>query len=182
MCLTLRERSYHERFDERYAKHSRSEYGFLLNIVGNAEDAGDATVETFRRVWVGLPKFCGESSPRTWILRIAFTVALSTKSTVAKRPVSLDGLSQSQIDPVANGKRSFAEATHDKLHCEQILAGLPPKQRAALWLRIGLQYADEEVAEILGIPVGTVKSWVWRATARLRLGRRAERRMRDERV
>jgi len=44
----------------------------------------------------------------------------------------------------------------------------PPPQRAAVWLRVALEYTDEEVAQILRVPVGTVKSWVWRSLARIR--------------
>jgi DNA-directed RNA polymerase specialized sigma24 family protein len=51
---------------------------------------------------------------------------------------------------------------------ESLLNSLPEPQRSAVWMRVGLEHTDEEVARILKVPVGTVKSWVWRSMARLK--------------
>ena len=56
----------------------------------------------------------------------------------------------------------------NKDRAEAILSKLPHGQRAAVWMVVGLEMTHEEAAQALGVPVGTVKSWVWRSLTRLR--------------
>lgn len=157
-------------FDQVYNDHSVLVYNFLYRAIGNREDAEDATVETFRRIHASLERFRGECSLKVWVMRIATNVAIRAKTkAMSKRTLSLETLSdvvECGWEPAASERTE--QAVLDRDLAERLLAGLPEKQRAAVWLRVGLEQTDEEVAAILGVPVGTVKSWVWRSMAKLR--------------
>jgi len=76
-----------------------------------------------------------------------------------------------ETDPEFEAKVSVASWDDTTLNREVIrgaLATLPDQQREAVWLRVAMEFTDEETAAILKVPVGTVKSWVWRALVRLR--------------
>src|ERR1051326_854799 len=68
------------------ALHKRSLYALCRGILGHADDAEDATQETFLRALRGLPGFRGEASFRTWLLRIAVNLCLEWKASRRSRP------------------------------------------------------------------------------------------------
>lgn len=149
-------------------------YNFLLRQLGSAADAEDATVEVFRRAHRSRHTFRGDCSERTWLMRIAVNVAIRAKEQKAKRKeVAFDDLGREE-DWAPNSNGHAEGGVLDRYVVDEALKGLPDAQRAALWLRVGLEYTDEETAEILKVPVGTVKSWVWRSLARLRKWAREE--------
>lgn len=186
------------RFEAVYREQSPLVYNFLLRQLGNREDAEDATVETFRRVHRGLKAFRGgragpattqaagdapqpasehrtagaqRADPlRAWTLKIAQNVAKRALSDRRRnQTVPLEGLRDSggglrQRAPAEDPEKTIL----DKETAEAILAQLPDKQRAAVWMRVALEMTDEEVAEALEVPLGTVKTWVWRSLTRLR--------------
>lgn len=98
-------------------------------------------------------------------MKIATNVGIRTKASRRnKQHAAVELLS----DTFCNASSVHEDTLIDRhfVHC--CLASLPDKQRAAIWLRVGLEYTDEEVSEILGAPVGTVKSWIWRSMIKLR--------------
>lgn len=132
------------------------------------EDAEDATVEVFRRAHRSWASFRGGCSERTWLMRIAVNVAIRAKQQKSKRrEVAFEDLGGEEEwgTPVGNAP---GQNVLDRYVIDEALKGLPDAQRAALWLRVGLEYTDEETADILKVPTGTVKSWVWRSLVRLR--------------
>lgn len=145
-------------------------YHFLRRNLGRVEDAEDATIETFRRAFQGLRSFRGECSERVWILRIASRVAHRCRERRHAHPASsLEALlehPERTWEP--GGSDPGHEQVLDRDLIERLLALLPADQRVAVWLRVAKGHTDEEVARILGVPVGTVKSWVWRSLARMR--------------
>lgn len=158
------------RYEALWQEHIRPVYGFLLQFIGNAEDAEDALNETFRRAYNGLPRFRGECSEKAWLYQIASNVAKRTKSNMKKHEYfPLDATEE-------DGSRPFEPTSNDDpmketIECDQahrLLEQLPEGQRSAVWMRVGLQMTDDEVAKALGVPTGTVKSWVWRSLAKLR--------------
>lgn len=141
---------------------------FLRLQLRSEQDAEDALAEVFRRVHKGREKFRGDCPERVWIMRIAANVALRQRQISAKhRHASLEELGEGEWKGLAMDGHVERDAVN-KAFVETVLSGLPPEQRAAVWLRVALEYTDEETAEILGVPTGTVKSWVWRSLARLK--------------
>ena len=157
-------------FDRLYGEHSVLVYNYLRRRLRSDSDAEDATVETFRRVHSGIKKFRGECSEKVWVMRIATNVAYRSMQKEAKhRYVSLDDMGPAEAERLSAALGSTVESeVANRSLVEGLLASLPDVQRAAVWLRVGIEYTDEEVAQILDVPVGTVKSWVWRSLARLR--------------
>lgn len=147
-------------------------YPTLLRLTGRAEDASDLLQDAFLRAYERLDRFGGESSFYTWIYRIAVNLALSDRRRrkVAGRsplPLSEDGPEPaddpSQSDPTLPLERAEREGL-----IQAALDGLHPDHRAVVVMNHldGLRY--EEIAEMLQIPVGTVRSRLHRAREILR--------------
>ena len=134
-------------------------------ILGNDADAADATQEAMIAIVKGLDRFDGRSSFSTWVYRVASNAALDEVRRRGRRAVPTDELP----DP---GRPGGESAVVDRLTVDGALAELPEDFRAAVVLRdlADLDYA--EIAEVLSIPAGTVRSRIARGRAHLadRLG------------
>lgn len=119
----------------------------LLRLVQDRELAEDLTQEVFLRLWQSPP---GEDvqRPRAWLFRVAHNLALDTlrRPGTAALPEQLPEL-------------DFAEGVHMRLDVETALASLPPRDREIVTLHLGAGLRFREIAEILGMPLGTV---LWR--------------------
>lgn len=138
-------------------------FRFVLRVLGRLEPVDDVLSETMLAVWRGAAGYPDGARASAWIFGIAYHKALQ-----ALRQRGLDPLQQ-QREPVAPGSVEEAAdgaALRQSLRCA--LALLPADQRAAIDLTFFHGYSCEEVAQILGCPVGTVKSRVFMARARLR--------------
>lgn len=147
-------------------------YPTVFRLTGCAEDALDLLQDAFLRAFEKLDHFQGESSFYTWIYRIAVNLALSgrrrRKPTLSLRN-DRDG---NAIDPPYDPEDSdpgarLERAERDRL-IQDALDALAPDHRAVVVMKEydGLRY--EEIAAILGIPVGTVRSRLHRARGELR--------------
>lgn len=146
-------------------------YNICLKIVMDREDALDLSQETYMKAWHALPLYKGESSFRTWISRIATNTCLDfLRRKNRKRNlsvVSLDGdltytVGSDEFDPHRVLMRSMEqEALQDAM--EQ----LPDKDRALLTLRGSQELNYQEIAEIMQLPVGTVKSRISRVRGKI---------------
>lgn len=139
-------------------------------LTGNDADANDAAQEALIAIVRGLPRFDGRSSVGTWVYRIATNAALDELRRRRRRPLP-SGVET--IELASGGHHTGTEqATADRLALEAALATLPEDFRVAVVLRdvADLDYAD--IAEVLGIPPGTVRSRIARGRAALadRLG------------
>jgi RNA polymerase sigma-70 factor (ECF subfamily) len=155
-------------FGELVERHKHLVYGLVYRLVADRSQVDDLAQEVFLKVYRGLPYFRGEARLSTWIYRIVQNVCLQAR-TRRPRLVSLDA-SDSDDRPrrelgVQDG--SFADLElRDRL--EKAIAQLPDQYRvliAAHYLD-GVQY--EALAESLDLPLGTVKTHLYRAKRRLR--------------
>lgn len=152
-----------ERFETELLPHLRSLYGTAHRLARNAADAEDLVQETLTRAWVGLDRFAPGSNARAWlhtILQRARTDAWRRRS---RRPelVELSG-------PEPADRVSPAAAAAAGLDVERALQGLPETYRAAVVLRDLEGFSYQEIAEILGVALGTVMSRIHRGRALLR--------------
>jgi RNA polymerase sigma-70 factor (ECF subfamily) len=157
--------------------HQRMVYQLALHLLGDQQEAMDVSQEVFLRVFRTLSQFRGQSSLRTWIYRIVLNQASNRQRWWRRRfrsfQVALDDHIVRHGEPKEGRRAALPDQvlvqheTAGRVH--QALEGLPFDQRAAIILREidGLSY--EEIAESLGVAVGTVKSRLARARLNLRL-------------
>mgnify|MGYP006288723443 CR=1 FL=1 len=131
-----------------------------LRILGNPADADDATQNALIRITRSIDSFDGRSSLDTWVYRIATNAALDELRRRNRRPLSLVG----DHDVESPDQMSLVD---DSDEMARALAALPEDYRVAVVLRdIGdLDY--DQIADVLGIPGGTVRSRIARGRARL---------------
>jgi RNA polymerase sigma-70 factor (ECF subfamily) len=143
----------------------RRVFGLAYSFLRDREAAEDVTQEVFIKVWRALPGFDGRASLSTWIYTIARNTSLSALR--ARRPQS--SLSDPEvmeaveaIDPVPP-----ADVMVDRAAVLRLVDQLPTKQRQVIMLFYMEAQSHEEVAAMLAMPVGTVKTLLHRARARL---------------
>ena len=157
-------------------RHYDRVHAVCRRIAGSSRDADDAAQEAMISIVRGLPRFDGRAQFSTWVYRIATNAALDELRRRRRRPVVAavddEGRASDVEDPLAE---RTVEASVDRLSIDAALADLPDDFRIAVVLRdVGdLDYA--EIAETLGVPVGTVKSRIARGRSQLAaaLGNRA---------
>lgn len=150
-------------------RHERRVVGQLRAILvpaGRAAVVEDLAQETFLRAFRALPRFVGDGRARlsTWLVTIATRVALNELRRRRPRAVELDTIAET----IQSGRpQDRPDAAVDRA-IERAIADLPPAFRGAFLLRElhGLDYA--EIAELCEVDLGTVKSRLSRARARLR--------------
>jgi len=154
-------------FEELFIKHRDMVFNVVWSISGDREQAEDITQETFVKAYLGFSGFRGGSKFSTWLYRIAVNQALRTKSTGMRRARAEQPLDDRVLpfdgpEPEEALRLSETERSVRRAICE-----LPPAQRAAITLRYleGLDLA--EVAQIVGSPIGTVKSRIHHALKRM---------------
>lgn len=165
---TLQGRS--EAFGELVRKYQDRLYNSVLHTVGNVEEARDVVQEALVQAFQSLGSFRNSSAFYTWLYRIAFNTAISRlrrKRNLASLEYGRESTGREPIDwGPAPSERLERE---ERCQCvRQAITGLTEEQRAVLVLREmeGLQY--DAIAEILNLPVGTVRSRLHRARMQLR--------------
>lgn len=168
-----------EAFGRLVARYQDRLFGAMLHVVGSFEDARDVVQDAFVQAFVKLASFRRASAFYTWVYRIALNGAASRRRRekgkllpggVPKSALSLDGEAARACEPVDPGPAPAARLEqHDR--AEQVraaLARLADEYRAVLVLREidGCDY--DTIADVLDLPVGTVRSRLHRARAQMR--------------
>ncbi len=141
-----------------YRTHAAGLLGYLRRHFAGVEAAEDLLQETFVQALRGLDRLTAAASPRAWLFAIARNVGLAA----LRRRRHAASLPESLAAPAAREGDPRIEVA------EQAMRRLPDGQREALELRLGDGLSYEEVAEVLAIPVGTVRSRLHHAMRRLR--------------
>jgi len=147
---------------ERYAPQARR---VARAVLGDPDEADDAAQDGFLSALVKLGQFDARRPFGPWLMRIVANAATDRRRRRQVRRVEL-------LDPglVGGGPRPDTEAVRSELgeHLRAALAELPPRRRTAVVLFDVEGYSHAEIAEMLGIPEGTVRSEVFHARRRLR--------------
>lgn len=133
-------------------------------MAGNDADGADCTQEALIAIVRGLPRFDGRAAFSTWAWRVATNACLDELRRRKRRPEPAE---PAEIGEHGSAGPGLATAVADRLDVDAALAHLPTDFRAAVVLRdlCGLDYA--EIAEVLTVPVGTVRSRIARGRAAL---------------
>ncbi|MBM3321551.1 MAG: sigma-70 family RNA polymerase sigma factor [Candidatus Eisenbacteria bacterium] len=166
-------------------RHQRDVFNLAFRILRNREDAEDAAQEVFLRIYRSLEQYDPERPFRNWLLRITHNLCIDWLRRRRIATVSLgEPLRQDEgeiewelPDPSAADPLETLLGKEERELVEEAIAKLGPTLRSAIVLRHvqGLRY--EEIADVLGIPLGTVKVRLFRARAAIAelLGRKLER-------
>jgi len=153
-------------------------YGLVCRMLNDPSDAADTTQEVFLKVFRGMKHFNGESSLKTWIYRIALHEAANRRRWWFRHKAQ-----ETPIDPVAGGgafsrdgglvdprESPFEQFAHNEVRTvvEEALTHVAEPYRTALILRDLEEMSYEEIAEVLEISLGTVKSRITRGRDALR--------------
>ncbi len=143
--------------------HTALVHGVCRRILGNPDDALDATQEALLAIARKIGSFDGRAKFSTWAYRVATNAALDESRRRGRRPVPTENLPETGRNHGAGTESAVA----DRLDVDAALSALTPEYRAAVALRdlVGMDYA--EIAEVLGIPAGTVRSRISRGRAAL---------------
>lgn len=157
-------------FGDLVARYQDRLFNTLLRVVGSHEDAADAAQDAFVQAFTKLDSFRGESQFYTWLYRIAMNVALSRQR--RRRPTaSVDHVKESVGDEpldAGEGPEETVLSQERVEHVQAALSNLGDEHRQILVLREIEGFAYEEIASILDLPVGTVRSRIFRARVQLK--------------
>jgi RNA polymerase sigma-70 factor (ECF subfamily) len=149
-------------FNRLVERHQEALRMFLWRLLGHEADADDMAQETFLTAWTHARSFRGEASVRGWLCGIAWRKAKGAQRSWAQQR-SRDTMYQEGRSPDSAG----APTMEDRVAVKRALQALSLEQRAAVTLCLVCGFSHSEAAEILGAPLGTVKSHVLRGRERL---------------
>jgi RNA polymerase sigma-70 factor (ECF subfamily) len=164
-----------EAFCELAATHQRSLYVLALKYSGNHHDAEDLTQDVMLNAYRAIRQFKGMSSFRTWLSRIMVNSFLNHKrksdplTSVKRQENTVEEFGDTIPGPVAT--RNSERVVHDGLVMQQVLqllTAVPERQRVMFLMKHQEGMTCEEIAEIMGTSVGTVKKTLFRVVDRLR--------------
>jgi RNA polymerase sigma-70 factor (ECF subfamily) len=145
--------------------HYEAVYRFAYRLCGNAQDAEDLTQEAFCVAQTRLRQLRSTDRARAWLFTIVRNIYLQQhRRTLPVGRTALDEVP----DPSSASDSLTAGESVDEAHLHQALLRLPETYRTPLLLYYFGEFSYREIAEILGLPVGTVMSRLARAKAQLR--------------
>jgi RNA polymerase sigma-70 factor (ECF subfamily) len=152
-----------------FAALVQAHQGYLRRLLrrlcqGDDARADELAQEAFLRAWRGLPQFRGEARFRTWLTRLAYSALSADRAPLPAAPDS-----EASELPVSD----FAPGTALRLDLDRAMSALKPREREALLLCFAGDLSHSEAAEVLGWPLGTLKTRVLRARAKLRVALQA---------
>jgi RNA polymerase sigma-70 factor (ECF subfamily) len=164
--LTARKR---KAYVQAVKRHYKQVYAFLYHMAGNAATAEDLTQETFLSAWSALDRFEERCSTAVWLHRIALNAYRAHSRGLRNEAELTEETAAVTPDPVRQ-----IEANDLSRLAQEAVAQLPEIYREAIVLRYyqGLKY--REVAELLGVPIGTVQFRCHEALDKLRAGLKKE--------
>lgn len=157
-----------EAFEELFRLYRRLVYSLCLRMTQDVAEAEDVTQEVFVLLFRKIGGFRGEANFTTWLHRLTVNqVLMRFRKTKSRRE---DALEDEDLEPRESVRPNSPKATQlvDRITLENAIAQLPPGYRAAFILHDVEGYEHEEVARILGCAVGTSKSQLHKARAKLR--------------
>ncbi|WP_433338717.1 RNA polymerase sigma factor [Spirillospora sp. CA-294931] len=155
-----------------YTAYRSAVFSTALRLTGRWAEAEDLAAEAFLRAYRALcgyePGRIAELRPRPWLMTILMNLWRNTLRTASRRPAADPVAEPPDAPDPAEGVEATAARHETGRELAALLVRLPAAQRAAVVMRHVADLPVAEIAEILGVPEGTVKSHVSRGLARLR--------------
>jgi RNA polymerase sigma-70 factor (ECF subfamily) len=161
-----------EAFGQLVEQHQRYVYNLALRVVGSEQDAEDLAQEAFVRAWLAIPNFRLEARFRTWLFRIVTNLCYTRLPGLRRELAELgdDCLGGLPDAPTPGPDPSASlEAGELRRYLHSQIDQLPEGYRLLVVLRYQQGLSYEEIAQAASLPLGTVKTGLFRARERLRL-------------
>ena len=142
-------------------------YRLAYRMCGNAYDADEAAQEAFVAAWRALPNFRGDAKFSTWLYRLTTNAAIDVMRREKRHKAVGDG-EMIEVADDADSPQETVERTEQQEAVQKALATLSEEYREVLLLRYMEELDYAEIAEVLQLPSGTVKSRINRAKAALK--------------
>lgn len=161
-------------FDQLVERYHRQIANFVFRMVGNYETALDLTQEVFIKVYGSLGRYNPEFKFSTWIYKIASNTAIDflRKQSVAVTSLYQVGGDDEEFElPIPSKGPSperALERSERSAQIEEAISKLPPRYRELIVLRHVSELSYDEIAEVTGLPLGTVKNRIFRAREAMR--------------
>ena len=149
-------------FERLAAEYQDRIFRLALSMLGDRASAEEAAQDALVRIWKGLPGFRGQSSLSTWIFAIARNACLTALARRAASP-RVASLEDPSARHALDRRAAAPEAIVESPAAADLLRRLPAKYRQVVALFYMQEKSYDEVAEMLGLPVGTVKTYLFRA-------------------
>jgi RNA polymerase sigma-70 factor, ECF subfamily len=151
-------------------EHQRFVYNLALRALGDPAEAEDVSQEAFVRAWQALPNFRGQARFRTWLYRIVTNLCYNRLPRLRRDLSALgDEVAEAVPDEVWADPAGAVESEERRVFLHRQIEALPESYRLLVTLRFQQELSYDEIASVLSLPLGTVKTGLFRARARLRL-------------
>ena len=153
-------------------EHQRYVYNLALRVVRDENEALDLTQETFVRAWTALPNFRGQSQFRTWLYRITTNLCYNRLPGLRR---SLNDLGDDVLPEVVESEDTASnplrvlESNEIRIQLHQAIDQLDANYKILIVMRYHDELSYEEIASLLNLPLGTVKTGLFRAREKLRV-------------
>ena len=153
-------------------EHQRYVYNLAFRVLKDENEALDITQETFVRAWTALPNFRGQSQFRTWLYRITTNLCYNRLPGLRRSLADLGNdvmpdIPEAEETPSNPSRALEVSETRNYLH--QAIEELEPNYKILIMMRYQQELSYEEIASLLNLPLGTVKTGLFRAKEKLRL-------------
>ena len=148
-------------------RHQRWVFVMSMRLLHDPEDAKEATQEAFLAAWKGMSEFRGDALFSSWLYRIAYHCCLHVIDVRKREHLVQEEVMRAQQTSSEMGKEQQAmeniERHEQQVMLQKQLEYLPDKYRVVLRLRYLQDRTYEEIADILAVPLGTIKTYLFRA-------------------
>jgi RNA polymerase sigma-70 factor (ECF subfamily) len=160
-------------FEELVRRYQRPITGYVFRMIGDYEASLDVTQEVFIKVYNSIEKYCPDYKFSTWLYRIAHNAAVDHLRRNSVTPQSLetenaDGAYEIQIESRLSSPEQDRERSEWRTEIDAVVRCLPPAYRDLILLRHSRDLSYDEIAEVTGLPLGTVKNRLFRAREMMR--------------
>ncbi len=151
-------------FGELIRRHQSQVRNFLRRLAGDPSEADDLAQEAFLHAWDKLQTFSGRGSFIGWLLKVAYTTFLQSKRKSKRYAEVLD-----EAGYVAEVEsRSYTQESDEISDLDKLLAVLTQEERAIMVMSYACGLSHREIGEATGLPVGTIKSVIFRGKEKIR--------------
>jgi len=166
-------RGLEDSFEELVRRYQRPIAGYVFRLIGDYEASLDVTQEVFIKVYNSLERYRSDYKFSTWLYRIAHNAAIDHLRRNSINPQSIetespDGTYQLQLESPLPSPEQDRERSEWKAEIKAVIKLLPPAYRELILLRHSQDLSYDEIAEVTGLPLGTVKNRLFRAREMMR--------------